>query len=314
MGTLLNNNLKMQRYNAHPIQYNVMAPGPDEKLQSWDIKSGYNANAKGYLSLLLKYRTELITWGAFGLVSISLGFFFSDLTFSAIATLASAFQILSYLLIHLKIHATGTVNSLSQETLTLTVCSLFLRLISTTQFNGYLPVDKSGDWLIQACDALCLLLVTGAIFLSRTTYQSTIPYDQDSLLAIYMIPLAIIISPFIKANLNHHWLADNCWMTSLLIETFANMPQVVLLSQQDDEVEILTGHFLASQGISKILALVFWASSYRELIVAGSSALSSGAIIACYGIQTVVLGDFLYYYFRSLSNNTRIVINDIDML
>jgi len=304
----------MQSYNANPIQNNYAGSRPYAKMTDWPKTSYDNAEQKGIMSLMIKYKTELATWAAFGFVTIQLAYLFSDLSFSAIATLASGFQILSYALIILKIHATATVNSLSQQTFILTMSALFLRLISTTQFNGYLPVDRSGDWLIQTCDALSFIAVALAVYLSKSRYHQTIPKDQDKLLAVYLGPVAFVLAPFLKANLNHNWLADNCWMTSLMLETVANMPQVVLLSQQDEEVEGLTGHYLAAQGISKILNLCFWASSYKELIVAGSSAWSSGSIVAAYGIQVLVLGDFLYYYFKSMSSNTRIVINDMDLL
>jgi len=267
---------------------------------------------KGVKGFLKRYRRELTTWVVFVVASGFLGTLFSDLTFSGILTLGSGFQVLSYSLILLKILSTECISSLSGETFLLTLIGLVFRLVSTTQFNGYLPVDSSGDWLLQTLDALSLLQVSYIIYLMYWRL-SHLKNKNDSIKAWYFIPLCLTGAPIFRANLNHHYLADNCWMFSLLVETCANMPQIVLLSTIKDEVEGMTGHYLAAQAVSKLFSLLFWTTSYKELIVAGSTPLASLTIIIAYLIQALLLGDFLYYYLKSVSNNTRLIVTDLEV-
>jgi len=297
------------RYNINPEVKSGKAPQTFISLLLDRVTDG-----KGINGFLRRYRSELVTWITFFCASIVLALFFSDLSFSGILTLASGFQLLSYVLISIKIYTTQTVASLSSETLILTAIALMARLVSTCQFNGYLPMDRSGDWLLQSIDAISLALVGISLYSIFYVYNNTKNTESDILKFWMMIPFCLILSPILRANLNHHYFADNCWMFSLLVETCANLPQIVVISNQSTEVEGFTGHFLAAQAVSKMFSTLFWATSYKELIVAGSTQLSSLAICCCYCLQTLILADFFYYYIRAVGTNTRLVVSDLDLI
>lgn len=68
--------------------------------------------------------------------------FFSDGSFSAILTLASAFQCFALALLNMKVLSQQSVAGVSQRSLLLITLCLASRLVSTLFYNGYLPVDR----------------------------------------------------------------------------------------------------------------------------------------------------------------------------
>eukprot|EP00922_Rhytidocystis_sp_ex-Travisia-forbesii_P000197 GHVS01000306.1.p1 GENE.GHVS01000306.1~~GHVS01000306.1.p1 ORF type:complete len:469 (+),score=79.32 GHVS01000306.1:595-2001(+) len=95
--------------------------------------------------------------------------FFSDGGFSSSLTLSSAFQCFGYLLVVVKVlteyASTSSVGSggslgISAGSLWLALLTLVTRLYPNICFYGYLPVDRSGDWLYQCVDICSLVLVS----------------------------------------------------------------------------------------------------------------------------------------------------------
>merc|ERR1719149_434813 len=91
-------------------------------------------------------------------IALCVSKFASDRTFSGLITLAAAVQCLGFLLLRMKIRKQGAAG-ISSRSLQLFAVMYVMRLYSTLQFNGYLPVDSSGDWVYQAIDVLALVCV-----------------------------------------------------------------------------------------------------------------------------------------------------------
>eukprot|EP00922_Rhytidocystis_sp_ex-Travisia-forbesii_P000198 GHVS01000307.1.p1 GENE.GHVS01000307.1~~GHVS01000307.1.p1 ORF type:complete len:410 (+),score=63.02 GHVS01000307.1:42-1232(+) len=90
--------------------------------------------------------------------------FFSDGGFSSSLTLSSGLQCFGYLLAVVKVVTQYTsqcpgCSGISVGSLVLTLISLVTRLYPNLFFYGYLPVDKSGDWLYQCVDVCSFVLV-----------------------------------------------------------------------------------------------------------------------------------------------------------
>merc|ERR550514_973413 len=79
--------------------------------------------------------------------------------FTAILTLSVFAQALSFLVLHMQISASRSVSGISGKTLILHAVKLCCRLGTTLWLDGYLPTDKSGDWIYQVGDVMSLLLV-----------------------------------------------------------------------------------------------------------------------------------------------------------
>merc|ERR1719182_711327 len=72
------------------------------------------------------------------------------LGFSSFLTLGAGFQCLGFVLLALKVQNQSGASGLSGKTLAMYALTLCFRLSSTVHLNGYLPVDQTGDWLLDA--------------------------------------------------------------------------------------------------------------------------------------------------------------------
>merc|ERR1719269_485055 len=83
----------------------------------------------------------------------------SDQDFSTVLTMSSIFQCLGFVLLALKVRWARSAAGLSSKTLEMYFIFFCFRLSSTIFKNGYLPIDRSGDWVYQSGDALSVVLV-----------------------------------------------------------------------------------------------------------------------------------------------------------
>merc|ERR1719281_2078185 len=88
---------------------------------------------------------------------------FSDLKFSSLMTFAAALQFLGFGLLHLQVVRRRETKSISVRTLMLYVVLLSFRLYSTSFYESYIPVDRSGDYLYQMIEVASLFLVIATI-------------------------------------------------------------------------------------------------------------------------------------------------------
>eukprot|EP00921_Rhytidocystis_pertsovi_P012001 GHVQ01019433.1.p1 GENE.GHVQ01019433.1~~GHVQ01019433.1.p1 ORF type:complete len:487 (+),score=67.29 GHVQ01019433.1:151-1461(+) len=85
--------------------------------------------------------------------------FLSDGGFSSSLTLSGVLQCFSYLLLSVKVIVQWNGDGISRGSLFLSGMGLATRLYPNIFYLGYLPVDKSGDWLYQVVDVMSLMLV-----------------------------------------------------------------------------------------------------------------------------------------------------------
>merc|ERR1719478_2098694 len=79
--------------------------------------------------------------------------------FSSFLTLSAGLQCLAFVLLTMKVQNQRATTGLSGKMLAMYAMTLCFRLSSTVWLNGYLPVDKTGDWAYQAIEICCLSLV-----------------------------------------------------------------------------------------------------------------------------------------------------------
>merc|ERR1719198_1282300 len=79
--------------------------------------------------------------------------------FSSTLTLGAGFQCLAFVLLAMKVQSGRVTSGLSGKTLMMYAATLCFRLSSTLWLNGYLPVDRTGDWAYQALEVCSLILV-----------------------------------------------------------------------------------------------------------------------------------------------------------
>lgn len=90
---------------------------------------------------------------------------------------------------------------------------------------------------------------------------------------------------------------------SMYLEACGLLPQLYLVRKYGEgEVENMTGHYMFCLALSRFLRLIFWVLMY----VAGDHFVY---LIAADLIHTLLLADFTYYYWRSLRDESILILH-----
>jgi len=223
--------------------------------------------------------------------------------FSVIMTVSVMFQCLAVVLLGLQSLTSGSAAGISAQALVLEAMSLSCRLSSTVWLDGYLPVDKTGDFLFQAIDVCSLVIVLWllhrVLIVQRDTYQAL----EDSLPVAPIALGSFILAMVFHANMNARPLFDALWMASLFMGVAQVLPQLWLITRTQGRVAALTSHYVAALAISRILSGIFMWYSRKHIVckpwVTGINH-SIWVILGAHALHLVLLGDFGYYYGKAV--------------
>merc|ERR1719265_2386388 len=132
-------------------------------------------------------------WGSFALFILTIFCMFSSGDFSFLLTLSSLVSMFSFLMVAMAIESTKNVKGVSLKMMECYIAVFFCRLCAIIPFEGYLPFDKSGDWLYQVCEAFGLCLSGSIVYCCRAQYPNTYSSETDTLNHIWLVgPTAAI--------------------------------------------------------------------------------------------------------------------------
>ncbi len=185
------------------------------------------------------------------------------------------FVCFAFSLLVLKVVSSRSVAGISLKTLQCYALVFAMRLSSILFYEGYLPLDRSGDWFYQASEVAALLLVLGLLFVMTTVHKRTYASSIDSfgagglpqqLGALYLVLPALVLAVILHPSLNNNWFTDTAWTFALYLEAVAILPQLFMFQRaRDKEVEPYTANFVFCIAVARMLHFVFWLSSYQEL-------------------------------------------------
>jgi len=227
----------------------------------------------------------------------------ADLGFSSVLTLGAAFQCLGFYTLLIKVERAKSVAGISSKTVHMYAAVLFLRLGSTCIYNGYLPVDSSGDFLYQLLDIVSLFMVLQLIKCMDVTYPGTYQEAEDTMDVSRMAICAAVFAIFIHGNLNDSFIFDTMWTASMNLDTVAMLPQLWMVVKLG-EVESLTSHFVALLIASRACSFAFWFYGYKELrddVRHGRNSINIAGLqlLAAHALQLLLSLDFLFYYVKA---------------
>lgn len=235
--------------------------------------------------------------------------FVTDWTFSALITLSGSVQCLGFCLLRLQIRKQRGAMGISSRALQLFVIMYICRLFSTIQYNGYLPVDRSGDWFYQAVDCVSLVVVVSILAAVHGIHEKSYEKQNDSCQIYWFIVVCAVLAYFVHPHLNNRKLPDMAWTCALYLESIAMVPQLFLLTKKGGEVENLSSHYIACVFFSRLLMLSFWLNSYVELKPKGADFNVPGyGVIGAQLLQVVIFGDFMYLYIQSVRTRGKLVL------
>jgi len=232
--------------------------------------------------------------------------FVADGEFSAIMTMAVMSQCLAMLLLLLQSLSSRSAAGISARALGLELLALCCRLSSTMWLDGYLPTDASGDWVFQATDVCTLLIVAGLLSHVLVVQRSSYQEEEDSLPVLPFVLGSMVAAVLLHGDLNSRPLFDSLWMAGLFLGVLAVLPQFWLVSRTGGRIEALTSHFIAMMGVSRLLSGIFMWHVREDLTCSpwvGSFNHASWAILGAHVAHLMLLGDFAYYYVKSVATS-----------
>lgn len=207
---------------------------------------------------------------------------------------------------------------MSLKTLQCYAVLLVARLTSILRYEGYLPYDRSGDFVYQVCEATTLVAVVGLIAALLTTHARSYDARKDrfgaglgldavlppaagaALLAAPALLLALVLHP----SLNNNWATDTAWAFALYLEAVAVVPQLFMFSSAmasaAAEVEPFEANFVFAIAAGRACQFVFWLSSFRELndkyAAHYSRAYPGHLVVLSQVVNLLLLADYVYFY------------------
>merc|ERR1719387_3233952 len=160
--------------------------------------------------------------------------------FTAILTLSVIAQALAFLLLHMQVSANQSVAGISGRSLIMHALKLCCRLGTTLWLDGYLPTDKSGDWIYQICDVVSLLLVLNIVFSVFVARKGSSQSHHDTLDLRNLILGAVVLAVVVHPELNDWVPFDILWTVHLYIDAIAMLPQLWMISKASGKVQGFT--------------------------------------------------------------------------
>jgi ER lumen protein retaining receptor len=257
-------------------------------------------------------------WAGFFSASLGVYFFLSGGDFSFLMTYGALARMFGFGILNVKTWKSQRATGVSIKTLQLYCLVFFFRLTSIMRHEGYLPYDKSGDWLYHVIEMVALICTAGALYGCMKPFNKTYQADLDrfgefkvppGMGAIYLALPVLVVALVVHPNLNADFLSDTAWTYAMYLESTALIPQLYMFQKQaSGVVELLTAHFVAALGFGRLMEFFFWIYSYHELANSSGSRLPGYLALLSQFVQLVLMVDFFWYYYMAVKNATPLIL------
>merc|ERR1719272_1589858 len=223
--------------------------------------------------------------------------------FSVVMTMSVMFQCLAVVLLGLQSLASNSAGGISARALVLEALSLGCRLSNTVWLDGYLPVDKTGDFLFQAVDVCSLVIVLWLLHRVLIVQSDTYQASDDSLPVAPIVLGSLVLAMVLHGDMNGKPFFDTLWMAGLFMGVAQVLPQLWLIARQGC-VDALTSHYIAALAMSRLFSGTFFWYSRKHITckpyVDGINH-APWAILGAHACHLLLLADFGYYYGKSVA-------------
>jgi len=261
---------------------------------------------------------NVLIWAGFFTVSLFVYFVLSGGDFSFLMTYGAMSRMFGFGILNVKTFKSRRVTGVSAKTLQLYSLVFFFRLTSIVRHEGYLPYDRSGDWLYHLIEIMGLVFTASAFWACRGPFKSTYEFESDKFGefhvprgygALYLAIPVFIVAVVLHPSLNSDFFSDVAWTYAMYLESVSLIPQLYMFQKQTNGiVELLTAHFVAALGFGRIMELIFWVYSYHELATTNGSTLPGYLALFSQLMQLLLMIDFFWYYFSAVKNATPLVL------
>jgi len=256
-----------------------------------------------------KRKNDLIFWAVSLTIVLMFLIFICDKENSLYFVLSSMAQTLSLVIIMLRVTQYQSCSGISINYLICFIIVLITRLI-TNIFSSYdIQIGLINSIFLYISQILSLLICLYLLYLIFFEYPETSDKMIDNKMPFYylIIPtffVAILFKPYIFRN----WFFDLMFIYSIILESVAIYPQIILFSTKKGEIETYTSNFIAFQGLSTVFVLIFWFKNYLSLEDNDSLLLgrfSGYVVIFSEILQLIIIGYYFYLYFKSIMKRSK---------
>ena len=251
-----------------------------------------------------KRKKDVIFWAVSLAIILIILIFICEKENSLYFVLSSMAQTLSFVIIMLRVTQYQSCSGISINYLICFIIMILSRLI-TNIFSSYdIQIDIVNSIFLYLSQFISLLICFYLLYLIYLVYPETSDKMLDNKIPFYylLIPsliLAILFKPYIFRN----WFFDLMFIYSIILESVAIYPQIILFSIKKGEIETYTSNFIAFQGLSTIFVLIFWYKNY--FIVNDNDSLLLGGysgyvVIGSEILQLLIMAYYFYLYFKSI--------------
>ena len=261
-------------------------------------------NKQQIMFAIRKRKKDVIFWAVSLAIILIILIFICEKENSLYFVLSSMAQTLSFVIIMLRVTQYQSCSGISINYLICFIIMILSRLI-TNIFSSYdIQIDIVNSIFLYLSQFISLLICFYLIYLIYLVYPETSDKMLDNKIPFYylLIPsliLAILFKPYIFRN----WFFDLMFIYSIILESVAIYPQIILFSIKKGEIETYTSNFIAFQGLSTIFVLIFWYKNYFSLNDNDSLLLggySGYVVIGGEILQLIIMGYYFYLYFKSI--------------
>ena len=251
-----------------------------------------------------KRKKDVIFWAVSLAIILIILIFICEKENSLYFVLSSMAQTLSFVIIMLRVTQYQSCSGISINYLICFIIMILSRLI-TNIFSSYdIQIDIVNSIFLYLSQFISLLICFYLLYSIYLVYPETSDKMLDNKIPFYylLIPsliLAILFKPYIFRN----WFFDLMFIYSIILESVAIYPQIILFSIKKGEIETYTSNFIAFQGLSTIFVLIFWYKNYFSLNDNDSLLLggySGYVVIGSEILQLIIVGYYFYLYFKSI--------------
>ena len=242
-------------------------------------------------------------YGSFATVGFTVFHTVAEREFSSVLTLSALAQCLGITFLCIQSFSSGSASGISAASLLLDAFAIFFRLCSTLWLDGYLPSDRTGDYLYQTFDVCSLLLLIfllhRVLVVQRDTYQAS----DDTLQVGPLVLGCLALAALLHGDMDDNPIFDTLWLAGLFTSVVAVMPQFWLIMKTGGWAGPLTSHYIASMAVSRVLSGCFmWMARQHmtcEPYINGVEHFVISIFLA-HLVHAVLLGDFAFHYARSV--------------
>ena len=268
------------------------------------------------LALRRAQNVDAFAWLLYGGALTGLLFFYhfvSDGDFSFLLTLAGIVRFLGFAMLLFHLVKDKTAAGVSAKSLSLFAAAFISRFLCVWNFQGYLPLDRTGDY-VPHVELLSFFVAAGTLGVVLHTHRATYAREEDSFGknvvpgvphefgGVYLLVPALVLAIIFHPSLNNHFVSDTLWTFALYLEAVAPIPQLIMFQRSQKPIERWTSHFVFSLSLARVLSLLFWVSSYHEL---NSTKTITGRWVGILALlneclAVLVLLDYAYLYVTAM--------------